>query len=194
MLGQLACCRRGVGCPPTFLFLPPGHLALVTRDQLSPEALRAAVAGLGFELVDVRVAGPASRPVVRIRIDLPGGGRPGAGVTTEDCQRVSRALEASLEEAGAVGPQYTLEVSSPGIERPVRFAEHWRRYVGRAVRLKAAGISGRPAATIVAVPDDGHVELAIGTAHHVLALEAIREATLVVDWSALGETGKQENH
>ncbi len=165
----------------------------MTRDQLSPEALRAAVDGLGFELVDVRVAGPASRPEIRLRIDVPGGGRPGAGITTDDCQRVSRALEALLEEAGAVGPQYALEVSSPGIERPVRFADHWRRYAGREVRLKAAGLAGRPVARIVAVPDDEHVELAIGAEHHTLALETIREATLVVDWSTLGETGKQEN-
>lgn len=177
--------------PGTFVY-PPGHLVLVTRDQLSAEALRAAVAGLGFELVDVRVGGPAARPVIQLRIDVPGGGRPGSGITTDDCQRVSRALEASLEEAGAVRPRYLLEVSSPGIERPVRFVEHWRRYAGREVRLRAAGVAGRPVARIVAVPDDGHVELAIGTEHRTLALDAIREATLVVDWSSLGETEEQE--
>lgn len=169
---------------PGIFVSPPG--AIVTADPLSPEALRAAVAGLGFELVDVRIAGPASRPVVRLRIDVPGGGRPGAGVTTDDCHRVSRALEASLEGAGAVGSSYVLEVSSPGIERPVRFVEHWRRYVGHDVRLKATGVSGRPVARIVAVPDDGHVELAIGAERRTLPLEAIREATLVVDWSTLG--------
>lgn len=158
----------------------------MTEDLLSPEALRSAVDELGYELVDVQAAGPASRRVIRIRIDVPGGGRPGAGVTTDDCQRVSRALEASLEEAGAVGPQYTLEVSSPGIERPVRFVEHWQRYVGREVRVKAAGITGRPTARIEAVPDDRHVELMIGGERRTLPLAAIREATLVVDWSALG--------
>lgn len=158
----------------------------MTDDPLSPEALRAVVHELGFELVDVRAVGPASRRVIRIRIDVPGGGRPGAGVTTDDCQRVSRALEASLEAAGVVGPQYTLEVSSPGIERPVRFAEHWRRYIGREVRLKAAGVSGRVTARIAAVPDDRHVELEIGGERRTLPLEAIREATLTVDWSALG--------
>ena len=158
----------------------------MTDDPLSPEAFRAMVHELGFELVDLRAAGPASRRVIRLRIDVPGGGRPGAGVTTHDCQRVSRALEASLEATGAVGPEYTLEVSSPGIERPVRFVEHWRRYVGREVRLKAAGVSGRVTARIEAVPDDRHVELVIGGERRTLPLEAIREATLVVDWSALG--------
>ncbi len=158
----------------------------MTDDLLSPEALRAAVDELGYELVDVQASGPASRRLIRIRIDVPGGGRPGAGVTTEDCQRVSRSLEASLEGAGAVGDQYTLEVSSPGIERPVRFAEHWRRYLGREVRLKAVGVRGKPVARIEAVPDDGHVDLSIGGERRTLPLAAIREATLVVDWSTLG--------
>lgn len=158
----------------------------MTEESLSPEALRAAIDTLGYELVDVRAAGSASRRTIRLRIDVPGGGRPGAGVTTEDCVRVSRALEASLEDAGVVGPEYTLEVSSPGIERPVRFVEHWRRYVGREVRLKATGVSGRVTAQIAAVPDDRHVELMIGAERRTLPLEAIREATLVVDWSALG--------
>jgi ribosome maturation factor RimP len=158
----------------------------VTDDPLSPEALRAAVDGLGYELVDARVVGPASRRTIRLRIDVSGGSRPGAGVTTEDCQRVSRALESSLEGDGAVGPQYTLEVSSPGIERPLRFAEHWRRYLGREVRIKATGVSGRATARIAAVPDDRHVELMFGAERRTMPLEAIREATLVVDWSALG--------
>lgn len=158
----------------------------MTDDLLSPEALRAAVQELGYELVDVQATGPASRRVIRIRIDVPGGGRPGAGVTTDDCQRVSRALEGTLEATGAVESAYTLEVSSPGVERPVRFVEHWQRYVGREVRLRAAGVTGRPTARIVAVPDARQVELEIGGERRTLPLEAIREATLVVDWSALG--------
>lgn len=158
----------------------------MTDDLLSPEALRAAVQELGYELVDVQATGPASRRVIRIRIDVPGGGRPGAGVTTDDCQRVSRALEGTLEATGAVESAYTLEVSSPGVERPVRFVEHWQRYVGREVRLRAAGVPGRPTARIVAVPDARQVELEIGGERRTLPLEAIREATLVVDWSALG--------
>jgi ribosome maturation factor RimP len=158
----------------------------VTVDPLDPETLATIVAELGYELVDVRAGGPPGRRLIRIRIDVPGGGRPGAGVTTEDCQRVSRALEQRLEAAGAVGPRYELEVSSPGIERPVRFPEHWRRYQGRQVRLRATGVSGKVTATIMAVPDDRHVELMMDGERRALPLEAIKEATLVVDWSALG--------
>jgi ribosome maturation factor RimP len=159
---------------------------MVTPPLLTTDVLRETIAGLGFELVDVRVGGSTAKRVVRIRMDVPGGGRPGHGVTSSDCQHVSRTLEAALEAAGAVGPQWELEVSSPGIERPVRFPEHWQRYVGREVRLKAMGVPGVRKARIVAVPDAAHVTLDMGGETATLALEAIREATLVHDWSRQG--------
>lgn len=158
----------------------------MTPPLLTTDVLRETIAGLGFELVDVRVGGSTSKRVIRIRMDVPGGGRPGHGVTSSDCQHVSRTLEAALEAAGAVGPQWELEVSSPGIERPVRFPEHWQRYVGREVRLKAMGVPGVRKARIVAVPDAAHVTLDMGGETATLALEAIREATLVHDWSRQG--------
>jgi ribosome maturation factor RimP len=175
-----------VGFPPTFFLFYPLPGPDVTTTDLSPEALRAAVDDLGFELVDVRIAGSAARRIVRLRIDVPGGGRPGHGITSGDCETVSRALEQQLEMAGVVGPAWTLEVSSPGIERPIRFVEHWRRYIGRAIRIKAAGLPGQQAARITAVPDDSHVTLELGGTPVTLSLEAIKEATLVVDWSTAG--------
>lgn len=153
----------------------------MTPPQLMPDGLRALIEPLGYELVDVRLGGTAARRLVQVRIDVPGGGRPGHGIGSGDCERVSRALERALEEAGAVGPSWTLEVSSPGIERPVRFVEHWRRYVGRRVRLKATGLTGKREATIVAVPDETHVTLTIGADETTLPLDAIRDATLVAD-------------
>ena len=169
----------------TRLFYFPKLTSIVTSNPLTPEALRAAVDELGYELVDVQISGPASRRAVRLRIDRPGGSLPGAGVTSDDCQRVSRAMERRLEESSVVAATWTLEVSSPGIERPLRFIEHWRRHVGRAVRLKATGVTGSPTAQVVAVPDDTHVTVAFGGDVLTLSLEAIREATLVVDWSTL---------
>lgn len=158
----------------------------MTEEHLTREALQAAVADLGFELVEADVGGPAAARQVRLRIDRIGGSEPGAGVTTEDCARVSRALEARLEAAGAVSGGWRLEVSSPGIERPVRFAMHWRRYIGQEVRVRARGIPGRQVARIIAVPDERHVELEWAGARQVVPLEAIKDATLVVDWSAIG--------
>ncbi len=154
-------------------------------DLLTPQALQRAVEELGYELVDLSIGGKPPRQIVRLRIDRIGGSAPGAGVTTEDCQRVSRALEQQLETAGAVSGGWTMEVSSPGIERPVRFPEHWRRFIGRKVRVKMTGGRGRSEGVIVAVPDDETVVLAVDENEVAVPLETIREATLVIDWSAL---------
>ncbi|MES2123790.1 MAG: hypothetical protein V4503_03785, partial [Gemmatimonadota bacterium] len=69
----------------------------MTATDLTPETLRVAVDDLGFELVDVRLAGPAAGRIVRLRIDVPGGGRRGHGVTSGDCERVSRALQPLID-------------------------------------------------------------------------------------------------
>ncbi len=148
-------------------------------DLLEP--IRACVEDLGFEVVDFRQSGPPQRPQLQLRIDRPGS-RPGYGVTAEDCVRASRAVERALEARGLVGSRYVLQVSSPGIERPVRFPEHWRRYRGRRVRLVKSPVAGKPQAEILAVPDDEHVRLRLpGGEERELALAEIREATLVPD-------------
>ncbi len=110
---------------------------------------------------------------------------PGHGITTEECARLSRAIEQALEAAALVGPRYVLEVSSPGIERPVRFPHHWRRYAGRRVTVHVARMPGRPVVTIVAVPNDEHVVLRFPDGEDVtVGLRDIRSATLVYDWPA----------
>ena len=156
------------------------------RDTLL-EPIRRQVAQLGYELVDLDIGGTAQRPVLRLRIDRPES-TPGQGITIGECGKISRAIEAWLDSDHPLGVRYILEVSSPGLERPVRWPEHWRRFRGRAVRLKARGLPGRPTATIVDVPDDGHVTLGLPDGREVtLPLEEIREATLVVDWDSISK-------
>jgi ribosome maturation factor RimP len=152
---------------------PPPDLTRQVRDEIMR---------LGYELVDLRVAGPPQRRSLRVRIDLPGGPR-GIGVTSEDCTQVSRALLAWYPEAIAGERLDALEVSSPGVERPIRWPEHWRRYQGSRVRVRAAGVAGKPAAWIREVPDDEHVRLEFEDgSERTLALADIVEATLVVEW------------
>ena len=101
------------------------------------------------------------------------------------CSRSAGPSRQALETADAVGPRYTLEVSSPGVERPVRFPEHWRRYIGRRVTLHVARMKGRPIAEILAVPTEDAVTVRLDTGDEVtLRLNDIRSATLVYDWPA----------
>src|SRR5881628_2316142 len=110
------------------------------------EAFRTRLEALGFDLADLRIGGTPNRPLVQVRIDCP----PRA-VTVDDCAAASRALEAWLDAGGPLGNRYVLEVSSPGIERPVRWHRHWVRFVGHDVNVRVPGM-GRVNARIVAVP------------------------------------------
>jgi ribosome maturation factor RimP len=177
-----------VGLSPTsFVF---DGTTVVTPDQLL-DLVRATLEEFGFELVDLRQLGSPSRPVLKVRADRSDPGA-GAAITTDDCAVLSRALERRLETGGAVGVTYVLEVSSPGVERPVRFPEHWRRYIGRRVVVRAAGVPGRPTVVICGVPDDATVELALPGGEQVrLALRDVKEATLVYDWPAPGMKRKK---
>ncbi len=143
------------------------------------DPIRDHIAGLGFELADLRRVGTLQRPILQVRVDRPDS-RPGHGITADDCAAISRSLEHFLESRAMVGPRYVLEVSSPGIERPLRWPEHWRRFIGRRARVRAAALGGRRQVEIVAVPDDEHVTVrAEDGAERTLRLAEIRDATLV---------------
>jgi len=145
------------------------------------EAFRTRLEALGFDLADLRIGGTPNRPLVQVRIDCPP-----RNVTVEDCSRVSRALEQWLDADGSgppgpLGNRYVLEVSSPGIERPVRWHRHWVQFVGRDVNVKLAGM-GRVRARIVAVPDEHTVVLAPqGGAERAYRLEEARDARLAAE-------------
>jgi ribosome maturation factor RimP len=155
------------------------------------DPIREHIAALGFELADLRRAGTVERPILQLRVDRPGS-RPGHGVTAEDCAVISRSLERFLESRGLVGPRYVLEVSSPGIERPLRWPEHWRRFVGQRARVRAQGLAGRLQVEIVAVPDDAHVVVRLPDgAERTLALADVKEAHLVARWDGLKPSSRE---
>jgi ribosome maturation factor RimP len=144
--------------------------------------IRERVGALGYEVVDVRRGG-TRRTRLQVRIDRPGS-TPGHGITIGDCANVSRALEAWLDQTGLIGQDYVLEVSSPGMERPVRWPEHWERFAGHEVLVRLPG-RGRIRATIVEV-DRGAETLVLkpaGEDHAVrVPMAQARDATLVADW------------
>lgn len=85
---------------------------------------------LGLELADVVCVGQGSRSVVRVFIDKP------EGVTLEDCERAHKALGPALDVADPFPHAYTLEVSSPGLDRPFKRIQDYRRAIGKRVTLK----------------------------------------------------------
>jgi ribosome maturation factor RimP len=102
------------------------------------------IARLGFELVEMVWAGTPSRPILRVRMDVPAERSAGGGVTVGDCARVSRALESWLDELPVMPERYVLEVSSPGLERPLKKSGDWVRFAGQKVAVMGEGpLAGR---------------------------------------------------
>ncbi|MGH7482868.1 MAG: ribosome maturation factor RimP [Longimicrobiales bacterium] len=111
------------------------------KDQDIERELGRRIAELGYELVELERAGSKTRPILRLRIDREGA-EPGAGITVDECARVSRSLEPFLDED--LGGRYVIEVSSPGVERPLVRARDFERFAGREIALKGYGpLAGR---------------------------------------------------
>lgn len=98
--------------------------------------LDARVAELGFELVEVEWAGSARRPIIRLRVDRPDAIPGETGITVDECAEVSRGLEPWLDEHEALPERYVLEVSSPGVDRPLRKDRDFERFAGERVAVK----------------------------------------------------------
>jgi ribosome maturation factor RimP len=87
----------------------------------------------GLELVDVEIGGGGGRQTLRLLIDKAG------GVSLDDCTAVSRAVSVALDVEDPIQGAYDLEVSSPGLDRPLRKPEHFQQFVGSKVRVKTFG-------------------------------------------------------
>jgi ribosome maturation factor RimP len=112
-------------------------------EQSLTEAIEERMAGLGFELVELERAGSKARPVLRVRADRMGAAEDET-ITVGDCARISRNLEEYLDALPTMPATYVLEVSSPGVERPLVRPGDFERFVGREVAIRGyAPLAGR---------------------------------------------------
>ncbi|WFE64523.1 ribosome maturation factor RimP [Micromonospora sp. WMMD714] len=134
---------------------------LAARRATLSDVITPVVTGAGYDLEDVSVSRAGRRHVVRVIVDADG------GINLDAVADVSRLVSAALdaaEESGGdiVAGEYQLEVSSPGVDRPLTLPRHWRRSTGRLVKVTArvARPDGQPAADrqvtgrVVAVDDE----------------------------------------
>ncbi len=148
------------------------------------QAVDSAVTQAGFELFSLTGGGTRNRPLLEVRIDRADGTK----VTIDDCALVSRAIEAVLDGSGLVAETYRLEVSSPGMDRPLRHAADWRRFAGRRVAVTSGALAGsRVEGTLLGLDEDAGDETGVvrddqGTEHRV-ALADVKSARLVVTWN-----------
>lgn len=97
------------------------------QDMIEP-----VVEKLGYELVRVMTIGQAN-PTLQIMIDVADNSRE---ITVDDCAAVSRVISDLLDEKDPIKDKYTLEVSSPGLDRPLTKLKHFERYVGYVVKIE----------------------------------------------------------
>jgi ribosome maturation factor RimP len=144
------------------------------------EVLAPVVEASGADLEDVAVSKAGRRSVVRIVIDRDG------GVSLDDVADVSRVVSDALDaldeqDPTVLGPSYVLEVTSPGVDRPLTQPRHWRRNVHRlvAATLTDGGtVTGR-----ITAADDETVTLDVDGSERVLALSEVTKGTVQVEFA-----------
>ncbi|MFZ5862745.1 MAG: ribosome maturation factor RimP [Nitrospirota bacterium] len=151
--------------------------ALETRVVRVAEPI---AAQLGVSLVSVRYAGSRIAGTLRLTIDKPG------GVTLEDCTRLSRALGHALDVEEPIEHRYTLEVSSPGLDRPLNGYRDFEGAVGRLVRVKTRESWDGPRIVVGRLKgvDAGAatIEERDGGREWSVPFDAIAQARLEVEW------------
>jgi ribosome maturation factor RimP len=144
--------------------------------------VRATLDEMQLDLVEVRGGGSRARPTIDVRVER----RDGEAVTVDDCARASRALEGRLDADGSLGERYVLEVSSPGVERPLLKAADWRRFAGRKAKVLSDALGGREEVEIVALEGDSGAEIVVVRdgrgAERRVPLAQVREARLAFHW------------
>ena len=149
----------------------------------------------GFDLVEVQSGREPSGWVVRLFIDTKaeGGAATGdagesAGVSHQDCERVSRDVSAALDVADLITSAYELEVSSPGLDRPLRRQQDFQRFAGCEARIRLTeGVEGRRNFSGrlggASEAKDGFVAIVCDGRTYHLPIEDIAKANLVPDWA-----------
>jgi ribosome maturation factor RimP len=160
------------------------------RETSVTGAVRAIAARIaatyGVEIFDVQYRREAGGMVLRVQIDRPG---PAAAaeecVSVDDCARVSRDLSAVLDVEEVIPAAYTLEVSSPGLDRPLRGADDYRRFAGRCAKLVVkptvdgqgffkGRLAGMDGSDVIVDGDDGR--------QHRVPIDFITRANLEVEF------------
>jgi ribosome maturation factor RimP len=160
---------------------------MTTRDEPNQRAgLEARIqdlaeqvaASMGLEIVLVEIKGGGSRPIVRTYIDKLG------GVALDDCERLSKRLSVVLDVEDWIPFSYTLEVSSPGLDRPLVKETDFERFVGRSARVRTRlPIEGQKnfKGKILRVVR-GKVELEVAPGRQVdIAVGDIEKANLIIE-------------
>jgi ribosome maturation factor RimP len=138
------------------------------------------VSGQGYELVDVEWKHELGAWVLRVFIDKEG------GVKLDDCADVSHTLSATLDVSDLIAVPYSLEVSSPGLNRPLKKEADFRRFVGQKAKIRTRHPVGENrrnfAGTLIAV-EAGKVRIDVGDQTYDVPVDDVEKANLVYEFN-----------
>jgi ribosome maturation factor RimP len=158
-------------------------------DQKLNELLQPLVEDLGYEFVGLEYNNNPKHSVLRVYIDCE------TGIGIEDCERVSRETAALLDVKDPIRGHYNLEISSPGLDRPLFNTQHFREFTGRNARvnLYAPMDSRRKYSGQILGADDGVLRMEQDGEEVVLEIGNIAKARLVPDYQEIlaGQKTKQ---
>ena len=148
------------------------------RERRLYELIEPTVAALGFELVGVVLRGDRSRGLIRVYIDHE------EGVTVDDCAQVSHRVNGLLDVEDPIPGEYDLEVSSPGVDRPLFMERDFTRFAGAGLRVTLSSpVAGRQRFTgTLGGYDDGVVLVDDHGIEHCFEISQIESARLVPQW------------
>jgi ribosome maturation factor RimP len=150
---------------------------------------------LGLDLYDVELTGASGRArTLRVLVERADGTPADIDTIAKATETISPALDADPEADRILGGAYTLEVSSPGLERPLRRADHWRGVVGERVSVKVRidGAAERFRATVVGV-DDESVVLDVDGVERRVELADVTQARTVFEWGPQEKPGRSRD-
>ena len=157
------------------------------RAEEISDAVAPALGALGLELVGVELRGQGKGQVLRLVIDRDG------GIDLDAIAAASQAVSPVLDQGPAPSGPYALEVSSPGLERPLRTPAHFLRALGATVTVKTRddeGAARRVRGVLASADDDGiTVDPADGSSVH-LRYDEVRQARTVFEWDTASKGGR----
>ncbi len=143
------------------------------QNLLEPEITK-----LGYELVRILTIGQKN-PTLQIMIDR----LDGSNIIVEDCAKVSRKISEILDEKDPIDGQYSLEVSSPGLDRPLTKIEHFQRFAGYEAKIETSvEVEGRKRfkGTLGTTDSNGIVHIEMNDTEYQIAFADINKAKLII--------------
>jgi ribosome maturation factor RimP len=149
---------------------------MATVSERIKDLIKPSVEALGFDLWGLQYLPQGNKTILRVYIESPN------GITVDDCAKVSRQISSILDVENPINNTYTLEVSSPGLERFLYELDQYKLYIGKEIKVKLhEAIDQRRiiVGTLVAVHDDETIEIAMDEQHFRFGLDQVQSANLL---------------